>query len=214
MYSATSISARIVARHFAGLWFIALLLSGCVTVSQKYPEKHHYALDAARQGKQLPSAPGSVLKIRKFRTSPGFEGKEFVYRVGPAHYEQDFYNEWFIWPNAMLTQQTLNWLAGAGLFEYVVDYSVPLPTTHILDGAVTVLYGDYHEAPIKAILGLQFVLVHETAGSTEIIWRHEYRENVEVMEPSPEALVSGWNEALRLILTAVEDDLKQAVVGK
>lgn len=114
----------------------------------------------------------------------------------------------------MLTQQTLNWLTAAGLFQYVLDSSGPLPATHILEGTVTAVCGDYRATLTKAILGLQFFLVHETAGSTEIIWHDEYRKEVEIVEQSPEAFVSGWNGALRLILTAVEPDMKQALFRK
>jgi cholesterol transport system auxiliary component len=202
-----------VIRHAMRLLLIALLLNGCVGLGKSYPEKQYYALDTVREGGKLPSVPGTVLKIRKFRILPAFEGKGFVYRLGAARYETDFYNEWFILPDAMFTQQALNWFAAADLFQYVLDAAGPLPATHILEGIVTALYGDYRSTPNKAILGFQFLLVHETAGSTQIIWHKEYRKEVEVMGQSPEALVSGWNAALRIILTAVEADLSQAFAG-
>lgn len=179
--------------HVIRISLTALFLSGCVTLSKSYPEKQYYVLDVAREAEKLPSVPGTVLKIRKFRISPAFEGKELVYRLGAAHYEADFYNEWFVLPNSMLTLQTLNWLAAAGLFQYVLDSSETLPATYILQGTVTALYGDYSATPTKAI---------------------QYRKEVEVVEQSPEALVSGWNGALRLILTAVEADMKQALVAR
>ncbi len=203
-----------VMRHAIRFWLIALLLNGCVSFGKSYPDKQHYALDTVREGEKLSSVPRTVLKIRKFRTRPGIEGKGFVYRRDATRYETDYYNEWFVLPNAMLTQQALNWLAAAGLFQYVLDSSGPLPATHILEGIVTALYGDHRTAPIKAVLGLQLFLVDETANSTRIIWHNEYRKEVEVVGQSPEALVSGWNAALRGILAAVEADLIQALAGR
>jgi hypothetical protein len=65
---------------------IALLLNGCVRLGKSYPEKQDYAVDTVRKGEKLPSLPGTVLKIRKFRISPAFEGKEWVYRLGIASF--------------------------------------------------------------------------------------------------------------------------------
>jgi hypothetical protein len=81
----------------------------------------------------------------------------------------------------------------------------------MLEGTVTALYGDYRATPVKAVLGLEFVLVHDTAASIDMIWHNEYRKEVEVGDQSPEALVSGWNEALRVILTALEADMREAL---
>ena len=49
-----------------------------------------------------------------------------------------------------------------------------------------------------------------STGSTDIIWYNQYRKEVEVTEKTPEALVSGWNKALRIILTDLEDDMNKA----
>lgn len=186
-----------------------LVLDGCVSLSKSYPEKHYYALDAVRQGGTVVSLPGTVLRIRKFRAAAAFEGKELVYRTSDGRYEEDFYNEWFVRPNAMLTQQVRNWLTATGLFQYVMDSSGPLPATHTLEGTVTALYGDYRATPAKAVLGLQFFLLLET--SSEPILQREYRKEIELSEKSPDGLVNGWNSALQLILSALDEDLKQTL---
>jgi anti-anti-sigma factor len=66
--------------------------------------------------------------------------------------------------------------------------------------------GDEHNAADH-----RFVLVHDAAASMNVIWHNQYREEVEVREQSPEALVSGWNDALRSILNALEADMRQAL---
>jgi cholesterol transport system auxiliary component len=187
------------------------VLGACVSLTKSYPEKRYYALEAARQGDALAPVSPKTLKIRKFRASPSFEGKEFVYRTGEARYETDFYNEWFVSPNAMITQQVQGWLTRSGLFEYVVDSSGPLAPTHTLEATVTALYGDYHVKPSKAVLGLEFFLIYEASDPADIVWHQEYRKDVELTETSPEALVKAWNAAIRLILTALENDLNNAV---
>lgn len=186
-------------------------VGGCVNLSTSYLEKHLYALEVGRPGDPFVPVAQTVLKVRKFQISPAFEGKEFVYRISDVRYEADFYNEWFIPPNAMLTQQVLNWLTMAGVFQYVIDSSGPLSATHRLEGNVTALYGDYRAAPSKAVLSLQFFLVQVPSDPADILWHQEYRKEVELSEKSPEALVKGWNEALRLILTALDEDLNRTL---
>lgn len=185
-------------------------LGGCVSLNASYPEKHYYALEADRPPEsRLPAAP-SVLKVRKLRISPSFEGKEFVYRLSDVRYEADFYNAWFIAPNAMLTQQVLIWLARTGQFRYVTDSSSPVSGTYSLEGNVTALYGDYRTAPPKAVLGVQCFLV-DAARPAGVVLHREYRNEVAVTGASREALVAGWNEALRLLLIALEEDLRQSL---
>jgi cholesterol transport system auxiliary component len=195
------------------MWIGVTLLAfcGCVNLSTSYPEKHYYALEVARHDEPFFSISQTVLKVRKFRFSLAFGGKEFVYRISDARYEADFYNEWFISPNAMLTQQVLNWLTEANLFQYVMDSTGPLSATHSLEGSVTALYGDYRASPSKAVLSLQLFLVHEASSPADIVLHQEYRQEVELMEKSPEALVKGWNEALRLILAALDQDLNRTL---
>ena len=195
---------------FVGRQLFVLLLAGCVGLVQSQPEKRYYALEVVREGQTRVLLPGAVLDIRRFRATPPL-GRELVYRESDARYESDFYNQWFVMPDVMLAQQTTSWLMAAGLFQMVMDSSGSLPPTHILEGTVTALYGDYRANPAKAVLGLQFILVHDTAASRDMIWHNQYRKEVEVREQSPEALVSGWSEALRSILTALEADMGQAL---
>ena len=198
---------------FLGIQLVVLVLAGCLGLAQSQPEKQYYALEVAREGQTIILLPGTVLDIRRFRAAPPL-GRELVYRQSDARYESDFYNQWFMVPEVMLTQQMTRWLAAAGLFQHVMDTSGSLSPTHILEGTVTAMYGDHRANPAKAVLGLQFVLVHDAAASMNVIWHKEYREEVEVREQSPEALVSGWNEALRNILRALEADMRQALQSK
>lgn len=195
---------------FVGIQLLVLLVAGCIGLAQSQPEKRYYALEVEREGQTMVLLPGTVLDIRRFRAAPPL-GRELVYRESDGRYESDFYNQWFVIPDVMLTQQATSWLAAAGLFQFVMDSSGSLSPTHILEGTVTALYGDYRANPAKAVLGLQFVLVHDAAGSMNMIWHNQYRKEVEMMEQSPEALVSGWNEALRSILTALEADMRQTL---
>ena len=195
----------------AAVGVAVIVCSGCVSVSRSYPEKHHYALEVVRQGETIDPVSQTGLKIRKFRASSAFEGKEFVYRTSDTRYEVDFYNEWMVSPTTMLTEQVVTWLTKADLFHYVMESSGELEAQYILDGTITAMYGDYRATPSKAVLGLQVFLIHEAASQDEILWHQEYRQGVDVEGQTPDALVSAWNAALRMILMALEADLNRVL---
>ena len=154
----------------------------------------------------------AALTVRRFRVSPKYEGKGLVYRLEELSYESDFYNEFFISPASMFTDEIRKRLAGAGLFKHVVDPSSLLDSTYILEGAVAALYGDYRvsTAP-KAILEMQFFLLQETDASPKIIFQSQYHKEEPLNGNTPDALVKSWNTALNLILTEFETDLKEYI---
>jgi cholesterol transport system auxiliary component len=187
-----------------------LMAGGCVSLAKSFPEKHYFALDAVRPEEPVKPGSGTILKIHRFHVSPRFEGKEMVYRTSDTRYETDFYNEWFIAPAAMVTQQAQNWISNAGVFQYVVDASSYLDASHILEGAVTALYGDYRRngAP-KAVLDLQIILINDRPTRADIVFRRDYHQTVDMADASPDALTKGWNQGLREILAQLEKDLRQ-----
>ncbi len=121
---------------------------------------------------------GAILKIRKLRISPRFEGTEIVYRTSEARYQSDFYNEWFIAPSAMVTQQLAE----------LADQCTPVSTcgghlqfpgsrTIFLEGTVNALYADLRlNGSPKAVLNMQIVLIRDRPAHEEIVFRREYQE--------------------------------------
>ena len=177
-----------------------------------YPEKRYFILDASRDEDISSPDTEQVLTVRRFRVSPKYEGKGIVYRLKELNYESDFYNEFFISPVPMLTEEIRKRLAGAGLFKHVIDPSSLLDSTYILEGAVTALYGDYRvsTAP-KAVMGIQFFLLQETAVSPKIIFQSQYHKEEPLNGNTPDALVKSWNTAFNRILTEFETDLKEYI---
>jgi cholesterol transport system auxiliary component len=194
---------------FIGHLALICLLTGCFNFNKSYPEKHFFVLSAKRSKKLSLSKSNVVLKIQRFCVSPQFEGKEFVYREGNLNYESDFYNEFFISPGLMITEEVGKWLAGSGLFKYVMGSSSPIEPTLKLDGVVSALYGDYSdtEAP-KAVLEIQFFLVRNVSFRPVIVFGKAYHEETLLKGNSPDALATGWNLALEHILTEFETNLK------
>ena len=186
------------------------VLGSCVSLTKSFPDKHYYALDVTRHGEPGVPVFGAVLDVRGLVVSPRFEGKELVYRMGDTRYESDFYNAWFLSPSAMLTQQVQDWLRQARLFEHVVATSSYMDATHILEGTVTALYGDYRqEGGHKAVVGIQIVLIEDTSTRPAIVFQRDYQQLVELTETSPDALTRGWNQGLEQIFMTLEADLRR-----
>ena len=192
-----------------GVFGLFSVLIGCVNLEKSYPEKRYFILDASRDENISSPDTGKALTVRRFRVSPKYEGKGLVYRLEELSYESDFYNEFFISPASMFTEEIRKRLAGSGLFKHVVAPSSLLDSTYILEGAVTALYGDYRVNTVpKAVMEIQFFLLHETDSNPKIIFQSQYHKEEPLNGNTPDALVKSWNEALNQILTEFETDLK------
>ncbi|MBW2145566.1 MAG: hypothetical protein JRG73_00850 [Deltaproteobacteria bacterium] len=201
---------RILSSLYVAAFALFFFFTGCLSVERSYPEKRYYIIDVPRRADVSPPETGAFLRIRKFRVSPLYEGKGFVYFKGNMGYESDFYNEFFISPGALLNEQVRQWLAGSGLFQYVVDSPSHVESTYILEGSVTALYGDYSESRSpKAVLEMRFYLIKDVSARSEIVFQKQYRQEIPLKGLSPEALVKGWNEALLKILIDFENDLRE-----
>jgi cholesterol transport system auxiliary component len=197
---------------FIGIFGMFPFMTGCINLDKAYPEKRYFALEASRDEDMSSPDTGKVLTVRRFRVSPKFEGKGLVYRLGELSYEADFYNEFFISPSQMLTEEVRKRLARSGLFKQVLIPSSLLDSTYILEGAVTAFYGDYRvsTAP-KAVMEIQFFLLEETAKRTKIIYQSRYYKEEPFKTNMPDALVKSWNVAFNQILTEFETDLKEFI---
>jgi len=186
---------------------LTLMLSGCV--SRQYVERSSFALEVSRT-EMASSQSEAILRVRTLRVSPRYEGKQLVYRGESLSYETDFYNEFLTSPDTMITEEVRQWLADSGLFEQVVDFSGQVDPTHILEGTVTDLYGDFSEpAQPRAALQMEFYLSEDIAGRSKIVFKNRYRQEIRIKRDSPEELIQGWNKALALILTEFEGDLRE-----
>jgi hypothetical protein len=106
---------------------------------------------------------------------------------------------------------------GSGLFKEVVDYTGQVEHTHVLEGEVIDLYGDYSErggSRSKAVLAIAFRFIHEVGAEPKLIFQERYRKAVPVESTAPDALVQGWNDALGKILTELEADLRDAPLSQ
>lgn len=193
------------------LWLVLALAAlnvGCINISRDYPERSYYMLQAERGGAARPVAGESVLRVLHFRATPTFSRNEFVYRTGETTYSPDFYHAFFVSPGDLMTEQSIRWLTSAGLFKAVVGVYSQSDADYSLEGAVNALYGDFRERNKPcAVMELCFCLLRENRGARELVFCKTYSQSVKMASSSPEALVDGWNVALKKILEELESDL-------
>ncbi len=189
---------------------LCVIVSGCVSIEKSYPDKHYYVLQIDRREDSDKSHSSAVLLVANLRVSPLYDGRSFVYRLSEANYETDFYNQFLVSPGALFTEQVRRALSQAQIAAQVVGSASQLEPTHVLDGTVDALYGDFRDrgAP-KAILEMEFFLSKDSPSRAEIVAQKRYRKSIPIRGRTAEALVGGWNMALNEILTALEADLKR-----
>lgn len=183
---------------------IMMCPTGCLDLKKSYPEKRSFVLDVGAPPQETPANGVIVLKINKLRVSPLFAGRAMVYRVADLQYESDFYDEWFVAPGTLVTQQVHQWLSRSAGFETVVVGTNHVEPTHLLEGTVTEFYGDFRAAP-RAVLGLELHLldaIHERQ-----FFRRTYHQDVPLSDQSSDALARGLTEALRAVLVDVVKDI-------
>jgi ABC-type uncharacterized transport system auxiliary subunit len=185
---------------------LAALCSGCAG-RQPYA-KHQFVLEAARPA-QPPGPPHDVaLAVHGFTIDPVYEGTGLRYRKAESEYESDFYNEFVIAPQVLIGSQTRNWLSQSGLFQNVLEPGSLLEATHVLEGNILVLYGDFRGGKVpQAVMAIRFFLIAIQSSPPQVVFTRDYQTSHQAQAPTAGALVAAFDRCLEQILSALEEDL-------
>ena len=191
-------------------YLIALtILPGCG--GRKAYDKHNYLLNATRQAEPVARQKDVILEVRNFTIDTAFSGKGLVYRTGELKYETDFYHEFLISPRSMITEKTRNWLAASGLCQRVLDPGSQIDPTHMIEGNITALYGDFRdEASPKAVMEIRMFLLETRAGEEPLsILGATYKSSADLESSGPDGLVNAFDKCLEQVLKTLEKDLSE-----
>ncbi|GAB6039004.1 hypothetical protein JCM15519_35630 [Fundidesulfovibrio butyratiphilus] len=197
----------------AAVFVLLLVLSTACTPPfsrQSALERHFYALSVTRPQAEH-NQSRTVLKVRPFKVSPDFQGKDMVYRLSDARFESDYYNAFFVAPAPALAKQTELWLSRSGLFGHVVDSTSQLSDTYVLEALVNAVYGDFRDtAHPKAVLEIQFFLLKNTGDTYQVAFSGTYTQSVPFSANMSDAsrLAEAYNTALTQTLNRFEADLR------
>ena len=188
-----------------------IFFSGCSLPKIPAPEKRYFTLNAHRGESLAPAQRKSVLKVRPFDISPGFQGRELVYRLGNHEFESDYYNLFFVPPGPAVTQQIRQWLRDCGVFSNVMEEGSIVNADFALEGSVTSLYGDFRDrAAPKAVVEIQIFLLQNSVESYPVLFQKTYRRETPFTFSGTDSaeLAKALNAGLTDLLKELEGDLR------
>ncbi len=192
------------------VFLMAALCPGCA--GRHSYAKRQFVLEASRPARLTDSSRDLVLAVRTFTVDPVCDSRGLLYRKGESEYESDFYNEFLVAPQDLISSQTRNWLAQSGIFQTVLEPGSLIEATHILEGNVLVMHGDFREQGLpKAVMQIRVFVVTNRGSEPQIVFARDYRASHRAEEQTAEALVAAFNRCLEQILSELEESLREAL---
>jgi ABC-type uncharacterized transport system auxiliary subunit len=183
---------------------IALAMSACSLPKRPALETASWMVAPERTGTPYKPRTDIWLKMGSVTTSPPFDGKSLVYRLGDQRYEKDFYNVYSALPNEMVSNATRQWFNNAQIFSMTVGQGNSFFPYYILQTSVEDFYGDYRVRP-EAVVTVEFFLTAtDPQKRNPVIGKNRYTKRVPLKDNTPQALALGQQEALAQILTEYE----------
>jgi len=204
-------------RHTTALTYVVLLcgaLAGCEAMSQPFPDKDFYAIEVGAPPAPAAKQSNAAVRVRRLRIAQPYDGRAFVYKVGPSKFKTDYYHGFITSPDHLLTGELVKWLTASRLFAAVMDSAGEGEHQYVLDGSVSEFCGDYADpkAP-KAVVKARFFLLDDSGADTRVVFQKAYGKEVAVDGKTPEAMAAGLGAAYRQVLTELTADLARAELG-
>ena len=189
------------------LMIVSMVLSGCGPKRIAYNQRN-FVLETSRNSPQQKTSKDVILDVINFSIDTTFSTKSLVYRKGQSEYETDFYNQFLIRPDDMITEKTRSWLSESGLFELVLEPGSYTDATYVLEGNIITLYGDFRDkSSPKATMKIRFFLIKLSGKS--VVFAKTYETTSESNERTAESLVEAFDNCLADILSDLEEDLRK-----
>lgn len=188
-----------------------MFILGCNPGGGPAGERRYFLLDLQREGHKLTESPKDmVLMVRPFSLAPGYQPKELTYRTGEFQYESDYYNQFVTDIGQQMAEQTRKWLSQSGRFAYVVPAGSNLNATHMLEGNITRLYGDFRDkAKAQASMSITFYLIDITSRKPNVVFSDSLDAQIPITQATAESLVEAYQIGLQQILENLEKKLIQ-----
>lgn len=178
---------------------ILILLPACFSLERNIGQKKLYSLEAATMQEPISKPdPVPTLLVKEFDIAPMYTSNSFVYRRGDFQFENDYYNEFIISPQRMITAAVKQALFDTRLFSLPI--TVGKPADHRLQGSVVNLYGDFRKEDRP-------MAVMEISITLDTMEKKTFLKKMEISSPTPGALIAGWNTLLEAIIKELLNDL-------
>jgi ABC-type uncharacterized transport system auxiliary subunit len=193
---------------------LALALGGCSALTRPAPVRQTFLLDPAPPPAAAHARP-AALRMGIVKVAAPFRGKAFVYRMGDLRFQTDYYVEFLVSPEAMLTEQTARALDHARVFERVADPGSGVDADWRLDGFASALYADARD-PSKAYaeIAVTYYLTRAGGAAQTPVWTREYHQRVAMRDATPGAYADALNAAFGDIVAELARDLAGAALPR
>ncbi len=199
-------------KKYAYVKFVSVLLLvfivGCSGPGKAPAVRRYYALELQRQGQTHQPQDDTILEIKPLGMSATFAPKKLAYRTGAFRYESDFYNQFVTDARLQITEQTRRWISDSKFFSSVALGGSALEATHLLEGDIVSLYGDFRDKSNSlAVMQIEFFLLDIKSTSASVVFSKLYKTTASVGQPTVENLIQAYNQCLKNILVDFEADL-------
>lgn len=179
---------------------------GACSLGKPGPEVHYYALSLP-----VPSVPAPegrpVLMLQRFAARDPFAQETLVYRSSTYRVNFYSYHRWIAPPAHLVSEWTLRYLRGAGLFSKVSEYSGDL--------ALSAIVRDFTETDEKdswsASLSIDF-MVTRTKDAAPVLMQN-YSATQRAPRRNPEAIAEAMSRNLEQILKQLAADLEPVALA-
>ena len=191
----------------AALLGVALVASGCATLSRKPPTKERFVLAPGAPAAVAAKPSAGILRVDVVRGAPLASNRGFVYRTGPDTVKTDFYREFAAPPGTLVRDAMIEWLRAADRFAAVVR-GTKAGTAWILESDLERLDADLRDpiAP-RAVIEMQVRLLDVRKGTPVLVFDRRYAASEPLADRTPETLVAAWSRALATLLAEIQGDL-------
>lgn len=178
----------------------AAVLAGCASFDKPYPEKQTFGLTAGTVAPAPRTRPG-VLRVERVRVAAPADDRTLLYRTSDSSYHPDYYAEFVAPPERLLTAELVRTLAGARVFEHVVEPEASPDAVFRLETSVTEFYADCRApAAPKAVVRARVLLLEETRASTRVAESWDLSAAAPARDASPASIAEAHGRALTDLL--------------
>lgn len=189
------------------LVILPVVLSGCGPKRTAYNQKR-FIIETSRSIPQQEISKDITLDVTNLSINTTFSTKSLVYRKSRSEYETDFYNQFLVNPEDMITEKTRSWLSRSGLFKLVLKPGSFTDPTHVLEGNITALYGDFRDdTSASAAMEIRVFLVK--LPQRTVVFTSNYEAVSEFKDQTAESLIEAFGLCLTDILSNLEKDLQK-----
>lgn len=191
----------------------AVLLGGCVTISQPSPRIRDYRLDYPApvvEGALLPV----VISIPTLTVASAYDREAIVYRENSVSIGRYFYHRWTSNPGALISDLLQRDFTRSGQYTAIQSGRSPLRAEYQLIGIVEEIEERSIEGGCVARLALRVELLRVAADTRgPVVLQRAYAEDEPSACGDPKALVEAMSQAMARISAALQGDVYAAITA-